>query len=104
MYVPKVTVTLCSGGQWSWNQVNAYPYQDWDGDGVNNHTEAINGRNPCVADTYYYTHTYTHTTTTTLPHVGGSSATYTHNPCPAGYPYFHPPNGQCYANPVKPWG
>ena len=44
-----------------------------------------------------------------LPHVGTPTPTYSApapqvNPCPAGYPYFHEANGQCYANPIKPWG
>jgi hypothetical protein len=145
VYVPKVATT-CAGGHWTWSQVNAHPYGDWDGDGVSNYTEAINGAdpcvapcptayyvdvnlnpygdwdhdgrsnqyevhvgsNPCVAHTYHYTytHTYTQSTPQQLPHVGGPGATgvNSYDPCPAGYPYYHPQNGQCYANPIKPWG
>ena len=147
-YHPAPVVTICSGGYWNWTAVNAHPYGDWDGDGVNNHTEAANGANPCIApcptayyvdvalnpwgdwdgdgrsnysevnhgtnpcryDGYVYVYTQPAPTQQRLPHVGGPShapaPTYTapaptHNPCPAGYPYFHPHNGKCYANPVN---
>lgn len=148
VYVPKVPVVVapCTGGKWTWNQVNAHPYRDWDGDGVTNYTEAVNGANPCVAPCptaytidvrlnpwgdwdhdglsnhyevsvgsnpcvarhYHQTYTYVYTTPAPrqLPHVGGPSPTTGVNSysCPAGYPYYHPANGQCYANPINPWG
>lgn len=144
----------CVSGYWTWDAVNTFPHNDWDGDGVTNHTEAINGANPCVAPcptaynidvalnpwgdwdgdgrsnqsevqnwtnpcvyntplrlrhvtTYVVPRTYTQPQQTQrLPHVGAPTTTYvapapTVSPCPAGYPYFHKANGQCYANPIN---
>lgn len=136
VYVPKVFT--CSGGYWSWSQVNAHPHGDWDGDGVSNHREAAHGANPCSApcpnadfvdvllnpngdwdhdgrSNHYEFQTgtnpcvaasvfYTHPVPDPTPHAAIATDKDDYNPCPAGYPYYHPENGQCYANPVKPWG
>jgi len=95
------------------------PHYDWDGDGVTNMVEYRQGTNPCVFNgTVVYQAPRVRTTTVIhrLPHVVN---TYTPpqrqvvrplttplrsvpaRVCPAGYPYFHPANGQCYANPIK---
>lgn len=88
------------------------PWGDWDGDGRSNVDEFHAGTDPCRYNGYVYTRpaprvTTTTTTTQRLPHVGGPAPTVTYtppaptvNPCPAGYPYYHSENGQCYANPV----
>ncbi len=100
------------------------PWGDWDFDGRSNRAEVDNWTNPCVYNaplrvTYVQVPVVTYVQVPQhqpqrLPHVGSSTyqapaPTYqapapTVNPCPAGYPYFHEANGQCYANPIKPWG
>ena len=97
------------------------PWGDWDYDGRSNQLEVTQRTNPCVynapirvqyVQVPVVTYTYVpQTTTQRLPHVGSPATTTTYvapaptvNPCPAAYPYFHEANGQCYANPIKPWG
>ena len=104
---------------WTAAHVNAAPNLDWDGDGATNANEVWAGSNPCVARVVTYTyvapkpvyvappttrlpHVTTYvapTTTTRLPHVTTYVAP-TRPACPHGYPYYHPGNGKCYANPV----
>ena len=93
------------------HQVTAWPNYDWDGDGVTNLVEWRQGTNPCVSNAVVV-YQPVRPRVYRLPHVVN---TYTPPPrrvvvqpvtvlprvCPAGYPYFHPGNGQCYANPVK---
>ena len=93
------------------------PHGDWDFDGRSNQNEVNAWTNPCVYNapvrvTYVQVPVVTHTAPQQqqrLPHVGAPTSTYSApapavNPCPAGYPYFHEANGQCYANPITPWG
>ena len=182
VYSPGYT---CASGYWSWSEVNANPWADWDGDGVSNYTEAVNGANPCVrpcpsptridvalnpnadwdgdgvsnatevrqgtrpcdrssfvinpcpywnqyhvrSDPYgdwdrdghsnHYEVSYgwnpcstqqvrlPHVTSPPpqrLPHVVVAPTPAPRPLCPAGYPYYHPGNGKCYANPINPWG
>lgn len=91
---------------WTNTHVHNHPNSDWDGDGFSNLTELYNGTSPCVRNVLVVVPA---PKPDRLPHVGGP----VHQPpvvvpaptptCPAGYPYFHPGNGQCYANPVSPW-
>jgi len=100
------------------HQVTAAPHYDWDGDGVSNLVEWRRGTNPCVAPVVYQqpVTVYVQPRTHRLPHVANTLPTATVQrtrplrsapvvqtvaACPAGYPYAHPSNGLCYANPVR---
>lgn len=47
-YGTNVPTSLCYSTSWSWADVNANRYGDWDKDGITNDAEARNGLNPCV--------------------------------------------------------
>lgn len=91
---------------WTAAHVHNHPNGDWDRDGFSNRTELYNGTNPCTANVVIVVPTHV---PDRLPHVGGP----THQPpgvvpaptptCPPGYPYYHPANGKCYANPIRPF-
>lgn len=76
---------------WNASHMRAMPHHDWDGDGVTNHNEVYRGTNPCVSNA-----------AKRLPHVD-APAPAPRTQCPAGYPYYHPHNGLCYANPIGGW-
>ena len=87
--------------------VNAMPNYDWDGDGVSNSKEVWRGTSPCQYNAAVVYVPYVKAPQR-LPHVAYTAYTYTPPPppkprCPYGYPYYHPFNGLCYANPVGAW-
>lgn len=86
---------------WQHYQLKFMPHADWDGDGSLNSTEVKFGSNPCSKHS-----------SSRLPHISGPivipSPAPIVNPalpptaiCPAGYRYYHPGTGLCYANPIR---
>lgn len=98
----------CNGYSYSYNpcpyyslaQVSSMPGYDWDGDGVSNSAEVQRGTSPCSYDAVRYVYQAPQR----LPHVNTRPVYVPPTPpapvCPYGYPYYHPGNGLCYANPV----
>lgn len=81
---------------YSHHHVNLMPSADWDGDGVHNRNEVYYGSNPCVAGSVRLPHVV-HVAPTPPPVIHTITPGYQ---CPYGYPYYHPGNGLCYANPI----
>ncbi len=84
------------------------PNADWDDDGLSNGRELLLGTNPCkknvvtrVAPAPRLPHVQTLVPKPApVPTPAPAPVVPVH--CPAGYPYFHPDTGLCYANPIRP--
>lgn len=85
---------------WNQSQRTFQAYLDWDGDGIYN----INDASPCTYNARVHYPAPQVQTQRQLPHVSNNTYTPTSYTCPAGYPYFHPGNNRCYANPTTGYG